>query len=156
MTREQILESIQNARKYHEMQMEKIRGLVSGKKIEDPTAVSKRECAFGKWIYEDEQYLRDILGAQFYESIEMQHAKWHEQYYKIYQIFFTKPKKGLLAKVLKQNKISQLELDKARLYYVELRQCTEELLKFITSSERRVMALSDSKFQKQAAKIQDL
>ena len=150
MTKQQTLESIQTARKNHEVQMQKINALVSGKTIVDPTSVSKRECAFGKWLYEDEKYLREILGAQFYETIEQLHGKWHEQYYKIYEIFFTKPKAGLLSKVLKLNKVSMLEQDKAKLYYAELQQNTQELLNMMSVSERRVMALQDSKFKKGA------
>ncbi|MDY0121086.1 MAG: CZB domain-containing protein [Sulfurimonas sp.] len=150
MTKQQTLESIQTARKNHEVQMQKINALVSGKTIVDPTSVSKRECTFGKWLYEDEKYLREILGAQFYETIEQLHGKWHEQYYKIYEIFFTKPKPGLLSKVLKLNKVSMLEQDKAKLYYAELQQNTQELLNMMSVSERRVMALQDSKFKKGA------
>ena len=148
MTKQQTLDAIQTAKKYHEVQMEKINALVSGKSVVDPTAVSKRECELGKWIYDDEEHLRDILGAQFYENIERLHGKWHEQYYKIYEIFFIKPKQGLLSKLFKQDEISQLERDKAKLYYAELKQNTEELLKIITSSQRRVNALSESKFEK--------
>ncbi|MCD6258496.1 MAG: CZB domain-containing protein [Helicobacteraceae bacterium] len=148
MTKQQTLDSIQTARKYHEVQMQKISALVSGKTIVDPTSVSKRECAFGQWIYDEEKHLRVILGSQFYEAIEQLHGKWHEQYYKIYEIFFTKPKNGLFSKVLKLNKVSMLELDKAKLYYAELQQNTQELLKMMSISERRVMALSDSKFAK--------
>jgi len=147
MTKEQTLESIQNAKKYHEIQMEKISGLIYGKVITDPTAVSKRECNFGHWLYSEEAHLRDILGAQFFESIEKTHGKWHEQYYKIYEIFYQKPKKGLISKMLKRDKVKQLEIDKAKLYYVELKQCTNELLNYMAISERRVLALSESKFQ---------
>ena len=148
MTREQTVESIQKAKKYHELQMQKIEALVYGKDITDPTAVSKRECNFGKWLYEDESHLKAVLGAQFYEKIEMLHGKWHEQYYKIYEIFFTKPaKKGLIAKVFNQNKVSPLDMDKAKLYYAELKENTENLFQAILACERRVMALSESKFQ---------
>lgn len=150
MTKQQTLDSIQTARQNHETQMEKINALVSGKTIVDPTSVSKRECAFGKWIYDDAQHLREILGAQFYEKLESLHGKWHEQYYKIYEIFFTKPKPGLLFKVLKLNKVSPLEMDKAKLYFAELQQNTQDLLNMLSISERRVMALSDSKFKKGA------
>jgi hypothetical protein len=39
-----------------------------------------------------------------------------------------------------------LELDRAKLYYSELEETTEELLKALGSSERRIGALKESKF----------
>ncbi len=39
-----------------------------------------------------------------------------------------------------------MELDKAKLYYSELEVTTQELLKVLGSSERRISALPESKF----------
>jgi len=42
--------------------------------------------------------------------------------------------------------ISDMDLDKAKLYYSELEITTQELLKALGSAERRMSALPESKF----------
>lgn len=146
MTKQQTLESLKTARAFHEEQMKKIDLLINGKAVEDPTTVSKRECEYGKWLYSHEKHLREVLGSQFYYSLESIHARWHEQYYKIYLIFFKEEKKGIFAKIRGENKVSPLEVEKAKVYYRELVEFTNELLRVMSSCERRINALQDSKF----------
>jgi hypothetical protein len=43
-------------------------------------------------------------------------------------------------------KIDEMELDKVKLYFSELKVTTKELLKILGSSERRISALPESKF----------
>ncbi len=51
MNKTQTLEAIEIARKSHETQMAKIEAAISGEKVENPTAVAKSMCNFGKWLY---------------------------------------------------------------------------------------------------------
>lgn len=147
MTKKQTLKSLQIARTYHEEQMQKIEALIYGKYEDETTTVSKRECDYGKWLYSYEEHLRDILGSQFYDNLEVIHGNWHEQYYKIHQIYFKEEKKkGFLAKILKENKVKPLDIEKAKVYYRELLAITTELLRVMTSCERRIQALQESKF----------
>jgi hypothetical protein len=146
MDKEKTLESIQNARKYHEAQMSKIKAAIDGNTVKNPTVVAKTKCEFGKWLYNDENHLRNILGSLFYDKIEVLHAKWHSEYLKIFEIFFENKKKGFFSKMIGASKVSEMELDKAKLYYAELEVTTQELLKAIGSSERRIYALPKSKF----------
>ncbi|MDY0117553.1 MAG: CZB domain-containing protein [Sulfurimonadaceae bacterium] len=146
MTKQKTLKSLQTARAYHEEQMKKIEALVYGKSVDDITAVSKRECHYGIWLYSNEEHLRDILGLQFYNNLESFHAQWHAQYYRIHQIYFKEEKKGFFAKIRNESKIAPLEIEKAKVYYRELRIVTNELLRVMTSCERRINALQDSKF----------
>ncbi len=146
MDKATTLESIQNARKAHLAQMDKIALAIEGQKVEDPTAVTKTECGFGKWLYDDNNRLREILGSFFYDKLELLHDKWHKEYFRIFEIFFKEEKKGFFSKVLGASKISDMDVDKAKLYHSELKTTTEELLKALASSERRISALPESKF----------
>ena len=146
MDKEQTLEAIQKARAAHESQMAKIEALIEGKEVDNPTAVAKTKCEFGKWLYDDNNKVQKILGAQFYQTIEVVHARWHMEYVRIFDIFFKDKKKGFFAKITGSTKANDMQRDKAKLYYSELLQTTEDLLKILASSERRISALSDSKF----------
>ncbi|MEA1892391.1 MAG: CZB domain-containing protein [Campylobacterota bacterium] len=147
MDKEKTLESIQNAVKTHENQMTKIDKALKGDIIKDPTAKSKTECEFGKWLYAEDNHLRDILGSLFYDKVESLHAKWHREYLKVYDlVFLKKEKKGFFSKLTGASTVSDMDVDKARLYYSELQQTTKELLAAMASSERRLSALPETKF----------
>ncbi len=147
MTKAQTLESVQKAREAHLSQMDKIKTVLEGGKVENPTAVSKKECDFGQWIYDDSNHVRELIGIQFYEKLDAKHEQWHMEYLKIYNIFFKEKKKGLFSKLLGGSGIDPLELDKAKLYYTELKATTQELLKVLASVERRLEALNEAKFK---------
>ncbi|MEA2091558.1 MAG: CZB domain-containing protein [Campylobacterota bacterium] len=146
MDKIKTLESIQNARKAHKAQMDKIKAAIDGESVNNPTAVAKTKCEFGIWLYDDENHLRDILGSLFYDNMEVLHAKWHSEYFRIFEILFKDKKKGFFSKITGASKVSDMELDKAKLYYSELEVTTQELLKALGVSERRLEALQESKF----------
>ncbi|MBU1659324.1 CZB domain-containing protein [bacterium] len=147
MDKDHTIESIQNARKAHESQMEKIALLIEGKAVENPTAVSQTKCEFGKWLYSDDHHIKQILGSQFYDNIETLHSRWHVEYVRIFNIVFKEEKKSFLSKFLGVQKLDPMTLDKVKLYHSELNVTTSELLKALASSERRIMALPESKFR---------
>ncbi len=146
MDKEKTIEAIVNARKAHENQMKKIVALLNGKEVENPTAVSKTECDFGKWLYEGDNHLKEILGTLFYTNLETLHARWHVEYSRLFEIFFKPKKKGFFSKAFGSKKVAEMDMDKAKLYYSELEATTAELLKAIASSQRRIEALKESKF----------
>ncbi len=146
MNKEKIIHSIQNTIKVHEMQMTKIIDAIEGKNVHDNIKVDKEDCDFGKWLYSEDNELRNILGSFFYDQLEVLHTRWHDEYAKIFNILFKKEKKGFFSNLLGTPKIDSMQLDKARLYYSELTATTKELLKILSSSERRLSALPESKF----------
>ncbi|WP_324172530.1 CZB domain-containing protein [Sulfurimonas sp.] len=146
MDKIKTLESIQNARKSHEAQMSKIKAAIDGEKVDNPTAVVKTKCAFGMWLYDDENHLRYIVGSLFYDNMEKLHAKWHDEYFRLFNIFFKEEKKSFFSNIVGSSTISEMELDKAKFYYSELEETTQKLLKVLGSSERRISALQESKF----------
>jgi len=146
MTKEQTIDSIKKAREAHELQMDKIEAIISREEVENPTAVEKTKCEFGQWLYADTNHVKEIIGHQFYENLDLQHEKWHREYIRIFNIFFKEKNKGFFSKLLGLKNIDPLELDKAKLYYAELQETTKELLKALGSAERRIGALNESKF----------
>jgi hypothetical protein len=98
MNKDETLEAIQKARLSHETQMAKIKSVINGDEVKDPTAVLKTECEFGKWLYDDNNHVQKILGSQFYNNIETLHSRWHTEYTKIFNIFFKNRKKTFFSK----------------------------------------------------------
>lgn len=149
MTKSETVEAIKKAREAHQRQMQKIESAMNGEEIDNPTSLNKTECTFGKWLYDDKNHMREIIGSQFFTTLDMEHEKWHKEYAKIYNILFNEDKKkqGLFSRLMGKKSIDPLELDKVKLYYVELKETTSRLLKAIASSERRVSALPESKFR---------
>jgi len=140
------LEAMHNARKSHQQQMDKISAVINGNDIESPTAVAYTKCAFGKWLYNEDNHVKKTIGTQFFENIEVLHCRWHSEYLRIYDIFFKDKKKSFFSNILKSKKISEMELDKAKLYYSELLETTGKLLKAMDSAQRRIAALKESTF----------
>ena len=146
MDKNQTLEAMVAAKKSHETQMAKIEAAINGENVENPTAVAKTMCHFGKWLYAEENHIEEILGELFYEKLEKAHAQWHTEYVRVFNIFHKNKKSGFFAGLLGSNKVDDLEIDKAKLYYRELEVTTKELLHVLGSCERRISAMSEAKF----------
>lgn len=147
MTKSQTLEAIEKARLAHIEQMKKIDLMLRGMSVENPTSVSKMQCAFGKWLYgEQKDFIVSILGLQFYEELDRAHEAWHVEYAKIYALLIPKKREGFFAKVFQKSSIDTLTIDKAKAYYVDLEANTKQLLKMLEKSQRRMMATSEAKF----------
>jgi hypothetical protein len=145
--KEDFLQNITKSKEAHKKAMSKLDMVLNQTlpaKEQEATPISKNECDFGKWFY-DTHNIKEYLGLQLYEKIELLHSSWHKQYAQIYNILFANTKKGLLGKIFKQ-KPDQLEIDKAKAYYDDLKKITQELLNSMDTATRRINALSDSKF----------
>jgi hypothetical protein len=94
MNKSQILDAIENARKAHLEQMDKIRSVMNGIHIDNPTALSKMECDCGVWFYNNEDMMKNILGALLFDRLDKAHEDWHKEYLNIYNIFFKEEKKN--------------------------------------------------------------
>ncbi|WP_373073471.1 CZB domain-containing protein [Sulfurimonas sp.] len=146
MNKNETLEAILVAKKSHLDRMDKVNRRINGNFEDALLLISRTECGFGTWFYGDKR-LKSMLGTQFFENLENLHSKWHLEYHKIYEIFYEhENKKGLLSKLVGNKKISQMELDKAKLYFSELQTTTNELIKVIDASHRRLNALNESYF----------
>ena len=146
MNKQEMIEAIEYARRAHIDQMNKIEALIEGKRVNGLTPIAKTKCDFGKWLYGDSENIRVVLGVQFFENLDLLHETWHVEYSKIYNIFFAESTRGLFAKLFSSNKINTLEIEKSKVYYKELQKATQDLLRALEVSQRRVLALNESKF----------
>jgi len=146
MDKSKTLEAIINVKKAHESQMAKIEDAIDGDIVDNPTTVAKTKCEFGMWLYNEDNHMKNILGSQFFTLLDNAHTKWHSEYAKVFKILFEKKKSGFLSKIMGSSKLDPMELDKVKLYYSELKSTTDELLKILASSQRRLEAMNESKF----------
>jgi hypothetical protein len=146
MNKEQALDDIHKAKSALEIQMRKIEELIKGRDIPNPIAAAKEKCEFGKWLYSYDNHMKIILGELFYNRLEQLHKRWFVDYMKIFDMFIHEDKKNFISKLLHSENIDPLELDKAKLYFVELSETTQELFLALDKSERRLNALNESKF----------
>jgi len=147
MTKNETIEMMKKVKEAHELQMQKIENAMNGEEIKNPPAVDKEACTFGKWLYNEENHIKEIIGSQFYAVLDLEHGKWHAEYSKIDAILFKgSGQKGLFSRFLGKKSIDPMQLDKIKLYYKELEEITQRLLKALASAQRRVSALNESKF----------
>jgi len=146
MSKEEALADVQKAKHALEAQMAKLQDLINGVDVPNPLAAAKEKCEFGKWLYSYDNHMRRILGEQFYLRLESLHKKWFVDYMKIFDMFVHEDEKTFLSKLLNSSSISSLDLDKAKVYFLELEATTKELLLNLEKSERRLHALNESKF----------
>ena len=147
MHKKKALEDISQAKNALVVQMGKMEDLLNGMDVPNPIAAAKEKCEFGKWLYSYDNHIHDILGDQFYTRLELLHKKWFVDYMKIFDMFVHEDEKTFLSKLLNGGNISSLDLDKAKLYFIELQETTQELLQSLEKSERRLNALNKSKFE---------
>ena len=146
MNKTQTIEAMEKARAVHIAQMDKIELVLKGKEVKNPTSVSQTKCAFGKWLYADENQLERIIGELFYTKLEKLHAKWHQEYFRIYELCFKGEKKGFFSKMMGSKALEPMVLDKVKFYYTELQETTDDLLKVLATSQRRIEAMNESRF----------
>ena len=146
MGKQKMLTALNNARKSHKLQMHTISLMVKGRAVDAKLEVDKHKCEFGKWLYNEDNRLKHILGSQFYTKLDEEHTRWHSECHKISEILSVKEEKGLISKLLNSNKEELMKREKASIYHEQLKIKTEELLKVLTSSQRRLEAIHDDKF----------
>ncbi len=147
MDKENTIEVIENAKKSHNYQTKKILAFLNGREIENITTTLKTECDFGKYIYDKNNHLKEIVGTLFYNKMEALHAQWHIEYKRVFEILFHEKNKSFFSKMLGSvKKVDAMKIDKAKLYYSELEDTNRNFLKILNSSQRRLEALNESKF----------
>ena len=146
MGKKNTLTAIENARKSHKLQMHTISLMVKGMELSEKLEVDKHKCEFGKWLYDEDNHLKHVLGSQFYAKLDDEHTRWHSECHKISEILDVKEGKGFISKLLSSKKDEQMRREKAGIYHEQLKIKTEDLLKVLTSSKRKLEAMHDDKF----------
>lgn len=127
------------ARNVHTQNMQKALLLAKGIPKEGaPVAVNHKECDFGKWLYGNEANLKAAAGYAVYDEIETLHREWHEEYAKIYKLYYEDTKQGVFSKMLGVGrKMSELDQEKAKAYLDDMKKITWSLTKKLESLEKR-------------------
>jgi len=148
MDKQEILGHLRAARRAHIAWVQRAKALVAGVPLsEDQIPVNATECKFGFWFYEEGIRLKKLPNFQIIDDIERLHIELHDEYLKIFQIFFG-GNKGFFAKIFnfKKKKISPEDKKYAQIILSDLEKTSEELLKNINLLERRIEALQESTF----------
>ena len=148
MTKQEMIDAIETASQIHKDQMQKVRIIVKGEDVDEPTPLGKMECACGQWFYGNKEIMIKIFGHQLFERLDKLHTQWHEEYAKIYEIYFEhqKRKEGEIGKLFFQN-LSEKQRDELHTYYKALKEVTQSLMDVTQSALRRVHALQNAKFE---------
>ena len=147
MEKKDIVEHLRVAKSAHIKWVQKAKLLINGLDVEEGAIpVDATECTFGKWFYSEGQILNALtnVDSEAIESIEDLHSKLHDEYLKIFNIYFNKAKAGFLCKLfgLKRRNVSDEEYYLARDYYNDLEKISKDLLKEINELEKKLIAVS--------------
>jgi len=164
MTREELLESLSEAKNAHLSNMRKINNIIRNRSfINRPPELEASTCGFGHWLHDTEN-LSQIIGSIFYSDLVNTHKKWHEIYLDMYNSYFENKKlTDLINKIdtsekekeidklnVKMTKIkfklSALDEERIKALYSDLEKASNQLKAIIDSCERKINATSSSLF----------
>jgi len=150
MNKEETLEQLSAAKKAHIKWVNRAKSLVEGLPVEkDAIPVDSTECNFGQWFYGEGQKLNAIPGMDILSTIEQLHFQLHDNYMKIFKLYFGEMDRSFFSKLFKmKTKISDRDREIARDFYEKLEEVSKKLLEEIGKLERRLHALPASAFEK--------
>jgi len=153
MKKEEVINHLRAAKSAHIKWVQKAKLLINGVDVkEDAIPVDSTECKFGTWFYSDGQVLNELSNnpLECMQKIESLHSLLHDNYLKIYSIYFSEDtKKGFCSKIFapKRKQLTEAETELAHEYYAKLEEISKELLEEINRLERRLIAVSDEKIE---------
>ena len=149
MDKNEILDHLINAKKAHLKWLQRAKALISNIPVEqDAIPVDYTECMFGQWYYGECQKIALMPGMDCISDIGKKHQDLHDEYMKIFKIYFGDANKGFFSKLFNlRKKVSETEQDIAKRYYDNLKDISDELIKHIEKLERRINALPQSAFE---------
>ena len=152
MEKRDVVEHLRAAKAAHIKWVQKAKLLINGLDVEeDNIPVDATECKFGKWFYSEGQILNSLssIPSKEIDSIEELHSKLHDEYLKIFNIYFNKVKAGLLCKIfgLKRRNVTDEEHRLARDFYDSLEIISKDLLKEINILEKKLIAVSEEEIK---------
>jgi len=146
MNKQNTLVSLEEIMKEHNIRMRKVKIVVKGEVIHDNKANLPKECVFSNWLNDENKNLKNILGPLFFGNLKRLNLEWYREYMKIYNIFLKKKQQGMILKLLSGSKVNEMDIDMAKMYYFDLEKKSDEFLKALGSSQRRLEALKEEKF----------
>lgn len=148
MEKNEALKEMENAIEAHEEQLKTSRLMAYGMSVdEEAAALDEKKCLFGRWLYRNKSWLKRFFGASTIEEIEKLHVLWHSENRKIYEIYTHKKGGGFFGKLLGKKRFEEGDLDRAKAYYAELKNITEELLKRMKLLQIRARSRPESDYR---------
>ena len=149
MNKEETLTQLSAAKKAHIKWVNRAKSLVEGIPVEkDAIPVDSTECQFGQWFYGEGQKLNALPSMDCMGKIETLHFTLHDNYLKIFKLYFGEPNRSFFSKLFNMKpKISDLDKEIARDYYMKLEDVSKQLLEEISKPERRLYATTAQSFE---------
>jgi len=150
MQKYQIVEKIRAARLAHIQWVQRAKSLVNGLPTnEEDIPLTPDSCSFGKWFYSDGQILLAIFNEKVVSEIESLHNDLHDEYFKIFKIYFDTSELGFFEKLLKtKKKVSDKEQKRALQSLQKLEKISEELIKSLNVAETKINMAEPDMFEK--------
>jgi uncharacterized protein (UPF0335 family) len=152
MEKQEILEQLRAAKAAHVNWVQRAKMLISGFQMDEKSIpVNSTECQFGKWFYSDAQKLNALQNnpIECMSSIENLHFELHDVYMHIYKIYYETDSQGFFSKIFgKKKKITDDAKKLAQEYFGSMEKISKELIAEINKMERRIVAISESEFDK--------
>jgi hypothetical protein len=142
------LQLLGDAKKSHVKWVQRAKLLIEGLPIdENAIPLSCTDCDFGQWFYGEGQKLNMFGNMSCLGEIEKAHFTLHDQYMKIFKIYFSDNDRSFFSKIFSsKKKISEQEREMAREYFTKLQSASDEVLDHIGKLERRLYAIPQSTF----------
>ncbi len=151
MKKDKVIAQLVAAKEAHISWVNKARALIEGIEIDKSVIpVKETDCKFGSWFYSDAQKLINLRNnpKENMDLIESLHRNLHNEYAKIYQIYYVKDSRGFFAKFFKRKrKISEYDVVEAKEYFERLSAISIALLDEINRMQRRISAISPSEIE---------
>lgn len=144
MIKRDLLQKLSLAKQLQKSNLKKALLLAKGPPSgDDPVAVDYKECAFEKLLHENETELMQIVGPSFFSEIEGLHKQWHQDYNRIYDLYYHH-EKGFVSKWSgEQHKLSERELVHAGAYISHLKEATCRIVHLLEMVESRIKTMKD-------------
>ena len=142
------MELLGEAKKAHIKWTQRAKLLIEGLPIDESAIpLSSTDCAFGMWFYGEGQKLNALGNMGCLGDIEKAHFILHDQYMKIFKIYFANTERSFFSKIFSsKKKISEQEKEMAKEYFVKLQAASDEVLDVIGKLERRLYAIPQASF----------
>ena len=145
MDKDRVLDQLRAAKAAHISWVQKAKLLIEGFEIDKSSIpVNSTECKFGQWFYSDAQKLNALRNnnLECMATVEELHFKLHDDYLKIYKLYYSMENQGFFAKLFgKKKKITEDTIRLGREYFSKMEGVSKELLAEINRLERRVITI---------------
>lgn len=150
MKKHEIIHKIRLARLAHVQWVQRAKSLVNGIPIkEEDIPLTSDACAFGQWFYSDGQILLAIFNDKSVKELEDMHNELHEEYLKIFKIYFDVSNLNFFSKLLNQGKkVSEDEKKQAQIHVKSLEKISDNLIQKLNIMETKINMAEESVFEK--------